>query len=126
MHGFTGDFVIYGQTRDLVHCAVGLGVLLFWWKPTFFRVGIIWINAMVVATMILLFSYISGENEAYFTTSYWIFSVLIACAWGLGTGTILAVLDERLLGFLVKGVYLSKMKARKREKRRKKRRKKKK
>jgi hypothetical protein len=125
IHGFTGDFVIHGHAWELAYCAVGLGILLIRWKPTFLRVGIVWINAMVVAVMIFYFSYIFGDSWVYLTTPYLISSFLIGCAWGLGTGIIFAVLYERLMGYLVKGVYLITAEARKREKRRKKRRKKK-
>lgn len=126
IHGFTGDFVVHGHDWELAHCAVGLGILLIRWKPTFLRVGAVWLIATALAFMIFYFLYIFRDSWVYVTTAYLIPSFLIGCAWGLGTGIILAVLYERLMDYLLKKVYLITAEARKREKRRKKRRKKKK
>jgi len=120
--GITRNFIFYPPARELVICALGLSFALIHWKPTIFRIFIVWACSTMVWLQILLFSIILGKNPEDFTTPYWIFSILTITTWAYGNGLFLGILYDMMIAFLEKKGYIKRKKLKK-EKKKKRRRK---
>jgi hypothetical protein len=107
--GRTRNFVFFPPPRDLLICAVGLSFALINWKPTIFRIFIVWACSTTLWFQVLLFSFLLGKNPEDLTTPYWIFSSLILIAWAYGNGPLLDILHDMLIVFLEKKGFFTRM-----------------
>jgi hypothetical protein len=111
--GIGGNFVIYPPEWELAACALGLAFLFIHWKPTIFRISLVWVCATTLWHRIIFFSFIFEIDQGYITTPYWIFSILTIIAWAYGTGLFLGLLFNKLLVHLEKKGYFNRTQVRK-------------
>ncbi|UCH93788.1 MAG: hypothetical protein JSV88_26460 [Candidatus Aminicenantes bacterium] len=100
IHGITRNFVIHPPGRELAICALGLLLLFIRWKPTMFRISIVWICAATLMGLIISFAHIFWKDHVYFTTPFWIFSVTAFCTWAYGNTLIIVIAYHRLMASL--------------------------
>jgi len=121
--GITRNFVLYPHARELVFCALGLAFVLVRWKPTIFRIFIIWVLSVVLWSLILFFLIVLGKHPGDLTTLFWIFSILTISVWGYGNGLFLFMLFDMMIIFLERKGYIKRKKSKKRMKKKRKKRK---
>ena len=121
--GITRNFVVYPHARELVICALGLAFVLIRWKPTIFRIFIVWACSAMLWFQILLFLFMFGKNPEDLTTLFWIFSILTISIWAYGNGLFLGILFDMLMVFLEKKGYIKRKKLKKGKKKKRKKRK---
>jgi hypothetical protein len=114
--GITRNFVLYPHAWELVVCALGLAVVLIRWKPTIFRIFIVWFFSMILWSQILIFLFMFGKHSEDLTTPFWIFSILTILVWGYGNGLFLGILFDMMMVFLERKGYIKRKKLRKEKK----------
>lgn len=121
--GITRNFILYPDAWELVICAQGLAVVLIRWKPTFFRIFIVWALSMILWFKILIFLFIFGKHPGDLTALFWIFTILFILLWGYGNGLFLGILFDMMVVYLERKEYIKSKKLRKGKKKKRKKRK---